>query len=87
MRVLHPGHFLRRADGDHFASRVTSLGAEVDDVVGGLHHIQVVLDDQHCVAQVNQAIEHMEQLLNVGEVQTSCRFIEDVEGAAGVAAA
>ncbi len=31
--------FLRRALGDHGAAAVAALGAEVDDIVGGLDHV------------------------------------------------
>ena len=44
-----------------------------------------MLDDDHGVAVVAQAVEHAEQHLDVGEVQAGGGFVEDVEGAAGVA--
>ena len=55
------------------------LGAEVDDPVGRLDHLEVVLDDDDRVAQVGQAVEHVEQLADVVEVQPGRRLVEDVE--------
>src|SRR5689334_7159037 len=35
---------LGRTSHDHLTAPVATLGPEVDDIVGGLHHIQMVLD-------------------------------------------
>ena len=43
------GHFLRRPRDNHRAAAVAPLGAQVDEVVGALDDVQVVLDD-HGVA-------------------------------------
>src|SRR6266540_1792772 len=44
------GDVLRCALGDHRAAAAAALRAEVDDPVGGLDDVEVVLDDQHGVA-------------------------------------
>ena len=49
-----------------------SQSARLDDV-------EVVLDDEHRVAGVHQALQNLEQLLHVGEVQTGGGLVEDVE--------
>ena len=51
--------------------------------VGLLDHVEVVLDHEHRVAGVDQPLEHLEQLLDVGEVQAGRRLVEDVERPAG----
>ena len=77
------GDLLRRAGGDHLAALVPALGAEVDDPVGALDHVEVVLDDDHRVALVDQPLEHLEQLVDVVEVQAGGGLVEDVERLAG----
>ena len=52
-------------------------------MVGGLDDVEVVLDDDHGVAGVHQAVEHAQQLADVLEVQAGGGLVEDVEGAAG----
>ena len=59
---------------------------EVDHPVGGLDDVEVVLDHHHGVALVDQAVEHLEQLADVLEVEAGGRLVEDVEGLAGGAA-
>jgi hypothetical protein len=54
---------------------------EVDDPVGRLDHVEVVLDDDHGVAGLHQAPKHLDEALHVGEVQAGGRLVEDVEGA------
>ena len=77
------GDGLGNAGSQHAAPPRSALGAHVDDPVGGLDHIEVVLDHQHRVAQVDQAVQHFEQFADVGEVQSGRRFIEQVDGLAG----
>jgi hypothetical protein len=40
---------------------MASLGSEVDHVVGGLGHVQVVFDQQNGVAGVDQPIQGLDQ--------------------------
>jgi hypothetical protein len=71
--------------GDPIAPSPTIGRAEVDQPVGGLDDVEVVLDDHDGVAVVAQAVQHLEQHLDVLEVQAGGRLVEDVERAAGVA--
>jgi len=81
--VLLPA--IRRAGGDDLSAAVAALGAEVDDPVGGLDHVEVVLDDDHGVALVTQPVQDFQQVLDVMEVQAGGRFVQDVERIAGIA--
>ena len=82
-RILDGGHLLRRAGHDHLAPALAALGAEVDDPVGLLDHVEVVLDHEHGVARVDEPLQHLQQLLDVGEVQPGGRLVEDVERSPG----
>jgi len=53
----------------------------VDDIVGVADRILVMLDDDHAVAQVAQALQGHEQTVIVALVQADRGFIEDVEDA------
>src|SRR5262245_1350820 len=86
MRAIVRRDFLGPSDGHDFPAFVAAFRAEVDDPVGSLHHVEVVLDDENCIATVDEAMQHVEQLANVLEVQPSGRFIEDIERLAGAAA-
>src|SRR6266404_4135360 len=55
--------------GDKLAALVTGLGAEVNDPVGGFDDVEVVLDDQHGVTRVDEALENFEQNAHVVEVE------------------
>ena len=84
---LHLDHVLGRAGGDDLAAAVAAFGAEVDDPVGGLDDVEIVLDDDDRVALVDQLVQHLEQLGDVVEVEAGGRLVEDVERAAGGALA
>ena len=79
------GHQLRRSLGDDAAAALAALGPHVHEVIGVADDVHVVLDDDHRVAQVRQAVEHLEQAADVVEVKTRCRLIEQVQRAAGLA--
>ena len=54
-------------------------GADVDEVVGGEHHVAVVLDDDDAVAQVAQLLEAFNETLVVALMQADAGLIEDVK--------
>ena len=81
--ALGLGDLLGRAGRDQLAARLAALGAEVDHPVGLLDHVEVVLDHEHRVAGVDEPLQHLEQLLDVGEVEPGRRLVEDVERPAG----
>ncbi len=71
---------------DQVASPRPALRPEVDHVVGRLHDVEVVLDDDHRVAAVDEGVQHLQELLHVVEVEARRGLVEDVERAAGRAA-
>src|SRR5690606_39751666 len=85
--VVQGGDVFGRSGGDDGTAPMAALGPEVDDPVGGLDHVQVVLDHHHRVAVVAQPVQHGQQVLDVMEVQAGRGLVEDVQGAAGVAPA
>src|SRR6478672_1200357 len=76
-------HLLGCSLGDDPAAAIATLGAEVDDPVGGLDDVEVVLDDDDRIAPVDQPMEDLEELLDVGEVEPGRRLVEDVQRPAG----
>src|SRR5258708_29217262 len=47
------GDLLRRAARDDLAAAVAAFGAEIDDPVGGLDDLEIVLDHHHGVAALD----------------------------------
>ncbi len=70
-------------DGDDLAAAGAPFGPQVDDPVGRFDHVQIVLDHQHRVAGVDEVVQHLQQHLDVGEVQAGRRLVEQVERLAG----
>ena len=54
-----------RASRHQVAPFVSSVGSEVDDMVGVLNHIQVVFDDKDGVPSIEQCVECRQQTLDV----------------------
>jgi hypothetical protein len=49
-------------------------------MIRGLDHVQVMLDQEHCVSGVHQPVQRFQHPLHVGQVQARCRFVENVHG-------
>lgn len=85
VRLLATAHLLRRAGHQDAATTGAPFRPQIDDPVGGFDDVQVVLNDDYGVAPIPQLVQHLEQLLDVVEVQARGRLVQDVEGLAGVA--
>ena len=68
MRRLAAGDGFRRPSGHHLPAGVTTVGPEIDHVVGSLNHVEMVLDEDHRVAGVDELVQRLEQALDVREV-------------------
>ena len=66
---------------DHGSTAASAFWTHVHDPVGSLDHVEVVLDDDHGVTRVHQALDHHHEFANIFKVQTSSWLIEDVNGA------
>jgi hypothetical protein len=61
------------------AAGVAAFRSEIDQVVSGFDHIEVVFDDNQRVTCLDEFLERGEQLRDVVEVKAGCRFVENVE--------
>src|SRR5260221_2910614 len=66
------------------AAGFAAFWTEINNPVGLLDDIEVVLDDQHRIAQRDQALQHIQQFADVVKVQAGCRLVKDVKRAAGL---
>ena len=83
MRRFAGGHLFRCA-GDHdLAAGMAAFGPKVNDVVCGFDDVHVMLDREHRVPGIDQAMQAVEQTLNIREMEARGRFVEDVEGVLG----
>ena len=75
----HLGDVFRRADGDDAAAAGPALGAQIDHPVRRLDHIQIVLDDEHGIAGLDESVQHVEQLADVFKVQPGRRLVQNIK--------
>ena len=61
------------------AAAHAGAGAEVDDHVGGAHGLFVMLDHNHSVAQVAEALQRIQQAALVSIVQPDARLVQHVQ--------
>ena len=79
--ALRAHHLLRGALGDDLAAVLAGARPHVDDPVGDAHHLLVVLDDEHGVAERLQPLQRRDQAVVVALVEADRRLVEDVEDA------
>ncbi len=61
MRPNRSSHLFRRALGNHLAAGLAALRPQIDDPVGCLDDVEIVLDHDHAVALVDQAVQHLQE--------------------------
>jgi len=81
VRIGTGGHFFGRAANNDLAALMASFRTEVDDVVRRFNHIEVMFDDQNCVACVNRPVQTIQQILDISQAQTGCGLVQQVENA------
>src|SRR4030095_10093406 len=74
---------LRRTGSDEIAAAFAAFRPQVDDPIGALDHLQVVFNHNYRIARVSQLHQHLQQFLNVGEMQSGRRLIENVKSPPG----
>ncbi len=79
VRGLDLRELLGRAGADHHPTIFTALWSEIDQIVGGLDDVQIVLDDEQRMPRLEQLPECRQQLREVVEVQAGGRLIENVQ--------
>ena len=79
------GDEFRRTLGDDAAAAFASFGTKVDDPVGLLDDVEMMLDDEHGIPEVDEALENVKKFSHIVEMQTSGGLVEDIKRAAGLA--
>ena len=81
-RAVAVGHQRgQRAFEDDVAAVFAGAGAEVHDVVGGAHHVGIVLHHHDGVAEVAQLLQDADEPPGIAAVQPDGRLVEHVAGA------
>lgn len=68
-------HLLRGAGDDDGAAAIATLGAEVNEMIGALDNVQIVLDNHHGVPRVHQTLQHFQQLPHIVGMEAGSRLI------------
>ena len=74
-------HLVGRAHRHQVPAQLARARPEVHDEIGGADRLLVVLDDEHRVAEVAQALERVEEAAIVALVQPDRRLVQDIEHA------
>ena len=75
MALLHLHQILRRALKQNCTASNAALGAYINNVIGHLDYVEVVLNDHDGVALVHQFVDDVEQVLDVLEVEAGGRLV------------
>ncbi len=78
--MLAFGNLFRSAAGKEIAACIAAFWTEVDDVVGTLDDLEVMLDDNDSVTARNKRIEGSKKLLDIVEMQACRGLVEDKDG-------
>src|SRR5215467_6055437 len=76
MRASIAGNFLGWALSHNVAAGLAALRSEINDPIGFAYDVEIMLDDDDRVSDIDQPVEHINQSLNIGHVQTDRRLLE-----------
>jgi hypothetical protein len=62
---------------DKTATFIASSWAEVDEPVGGFDYVQIMLDHEHRMTGIHQALKNLQQQADVMEVKTRSGLVEE----------
>lgn len=82
-RFRHLNDFFGCSLGDDLSTTGPTFRTKIDDPVGALDDVQIVLNYEYGVATICESLEYLQEPLNVCEVQTCGRLIQDVHGLSG----
>ena len=76
------GDLFRCSRGDDLSALLPAFRPEIDQPIGGLDYVEIVLNDEKRGAGIEQFAESGEQLGDVVKVEARGGLVEDVENAA-----
>lgn len=85
MRPRMRGDFLGSSCRDYRSTTITAFETEIDDPVRGFYNVEIVFDDDNCIAVIAQSMQHAQKLLDIVKMQTGRGLVENVKGLPGVA--
>ncbi len=63
--------------------RGTAFRFHVDDIIGSLYNIQIMLDNNYGISTVTKSAKNIHQTMNIGEMKSGRRFIQNVDRLSG----
>ena len=80
-QALRAGAEFSRSSAHHNAAALcASSGTHIDNVVRAADHIEIMLDDDHCGAVVEQAPEDLQENTDIFGMKADRGFIKDEDG-------
>lgn len=78
-------HFGRRTRSDDPSALLAPFGPDVDQMVGDLDDVEIVLDDDHRIAPIDKFGQYVEQLADILEMESRRGFVQNIKRAARIA--
>ena len=79
IRYIALSDLLRRSPGNHRAALVTAFRPDINQIIRRLNHIQVMFNDNDRIAAVRQSAQNLDQLMDIGKMQSRRRLIQNVD--------
>ena len=83
MRLNTASDIFRSSLHHNATTPCSAFGTDVDDPVGRLDHIEIMLDHNHGITRFHKALQDLNQLLDVGKVQACCGFVQQIQSSPG----
>ena len=76
---MRPQHLLRSASKYHLTPQPACLGAHIYNVIGGKHHVFIMLHHNHGITHIAQLLQRMDKPQIIALVQSNARLIQYIQ--------
>ena len=84
--ILDLCHLFGSSLGNYHSSAVAALGTEVNDVVGSLDYVKIMLDDDDGISALDKSLKHLDKLCHVCGMKSGSRLVKNVDSLTGASA-
>ena len=78
IRFFTPGYLFGSSFGNNASAAVSAFGSHIDDIVGTLYNIQIVLYNNNRVSAVGKSVEDLDEFMYIRKMESRSRLVKDV---------
>lgn len=63
---------------NYSSAHISALGSKVNNMVGSLYKVKVMLDNHNRISRINQLLKNINKSVNIGNMKSRSRLIKNI---------